>query len=152
MYCSWGNFAFLRATKVNYTKVLYNENFFASKILTQGESMYMLGAKRRLGQSTDCPAQSMDLRFARQSTDCPLNPWIARIKGLKAWIWSNHGFELEDTCMPNDPSLLQYHAWIQLPPNHRFVLGLRRISSIRNWSYTAVVLVHSGIVCCMLSK
>ena len=74
--------------------------------------MYMLGAKRRFGQSTDCPAQSMDLRFARQSTDCPLNPWIARIKGLKAWIWSNHGFELEDTCMPNDPSLLQYHAWI----------------------------------------
>ena len=25
----------------------------------------MLGAKRRFGQSTDCPAQSMDLRFAQ---------------------------------------------------------------------------------------
>ena len=102
----------------------------------------MLGAKRRLGQSTDCPAQSMDLRFARQSTDCLLNPWIARIKGLKAWIWSNHGFELEDTCMPNYPSLLQYHAWIQLPPNHKIHAGIE-ISSIRNWSYT-VVLVHSA--------
>ena len=34
----------------------------------------MSGAKRG---STDCAAQSMDLRFARRSTDCLLNPWIA---------------------------------------------------------------------------
>ena len=27
--------------------------------------LYMLGAKRRFGQSTDWPAQSMDLRFAQ---------------------------------------------------------------------------------------
>ena len=39
--------------------------------------LYMLGAKRGFGQSTDCAAQSMDLCFARRSTDCLLNPWIA---------------------------------------------------------------------------
>ena len=27
--------------------------------------VYLLGAKRRFGQSTDCPAQSMDQRFAQ---------------------------------------------------------------------------------------
>ena len=37
----------------------------------------MLGAKHGFGQSTDCAAQSMDLRFVRRSTDCLLNPWIA---------------------------------------------------------------------------
>ena len=36
-----------------------------SETLKYGINIYMLGAKRRFGQSTDCPAQSMDLRFAQ---------------------------------------------------------------------------------------
>ena len=64
----------------------------------------MLGAKRGFGQSTDCAAQSMDLCFARRSTDCLLNPWIAYIEGRKAWIWPNHGFKLED--------IVYYCYWI----------------------------------------
>ena len=38
--------------------------------------VYMLCAKFGSGQSSDCPAQSSDLCFAQQSSDCPHNPRI----------------------------------------------------------------------------
>ena len=41
--------------------------------------IYILGAKYRFAQSTDCTAQTTDPYFARQSMDFVRNPWIAHI-------------------------------------------------------------------------
>ena len=44
----------------------------------EGHTIYtILCTKFGSGQSSDCPAQSSDLTFVQQSSDCPHNPQIA---------------------------------------------------------------------------
>ena len=61
----------------------------------------------------DCAAQSMDPRFAQQSMDCPLNPWIVQTKDSKY----GSGQTMDRRSKPS----IMKHETLQTPGDHSTV-------------------------------
>ena len=47
-------------------------------------TVYMLCANHGLGQSVDCPAQTVDPHFAQQSMDCLHKLWIYALRNTES--------------------------------------------------------------------